>query len=498
MSIYRASIYNYLFNSINAIVMIVNGIIMVPIYFKFMPVSTYGAWLATGNVVAMLGLVESGFSGVITQKMSVAIAEKDAKKFFQLAGANIYTAIFMSVTLFIAGLLISPFIADWINADESIKQSITIAYIISLASAAISLLVSLFGAFPQVWQETKTVGYVATVVNILSIISLVIYLYLGYGVVSLALGYLTRATLNLLGQGSWIYLKWKKLNLTRPAFNFLVIKELLKDCFYPFLSRISGVVMGNSQSFIIALFINPTLAAVYDITSKIAMVSCNFVNMANGSFFALFSLTFASKNKSEINKLIQRVSVFFFMILISALLYSMVFTKPIVHYWVGLDKYGGNLLLGFIVLAMLITQLKQYYNNLLYTGGLINKSAKLDVLSMILYISVLLLLVKSVKIYAIPVASFVTGIFFIGWYMRMLNKNLSVDIKSLLKITAKLLLITLPFLILHFTLNFDLLNIKTLFVYSFSFSILYLIVLLYTNKAIVPQLLLRIRNGKTK
>ena len=56
MSVYKASIYNYIFNSINAIIVIINGIVMVPIYFHYMSVSTYGAWLATGNVVAMLGL----------------------------------------------------------------------------------------------------------------------------------------------------------------------------------------------------------------------------------------------------------------------------------------------------------------------------------------------------------------------------------------------------------------------------------------------------------
>lgn len=471
---------------------------MVPIYFKFMPVSTYGAWLATGNVVAMLGLVESGFASVITQKMSVAIAENDDKNFFQLAGANIYTALLMAAALFLLGLSISPFIADWINADENIKQSITIAYIVSLTSAAISLLVSLIGAFPQVWQETKTTGTIATVVNILGVISLVIYLYLGFGVVSLALGYVTRATLNLLGQGSWIFMKWRKLNLSRPTFNFSVIKELLKDCFYPFLSRISGVIMGNSQSFIIALFINPTLAAVYDITSKIAAVSCNFVNMTNGSFFALFSLTFASKNKSEINNLIKRVSLFFLTVLFSALLYSMVFSKPIIHFWVGLDKYGGDLLLVFIIVSFLITQLKQYYNNLLYTGGLINKSAKLDVVSMILYVLVLLVIIKSTQIYAIPIATFISGIIFIGWYLRLLKKDLLVDINTIFKISFKLILIVLPFVLLHYFLKINLLNIKTLTIYFFIFSFVYLTVLIIANKQFVEQLLVKIKNGNSK
>lgn len=498
MGKYKASIYNYLFNSINAIVIIVNGIIMVPIYFKFMEVSTYGAWLATGNVVAMLGMIESGFASVITQKMSVAIANKDDKQFFGLAGANVYTAFLMAAVLFLLGLSISPFVADWINADESIKRSITIAYIISLTSAAISLIVSLIGAFPQVWQETKTTGIIATVVNILGIISLVVYLYLGLGVISLALGYITRAVLNLLWQGSWVLLKWRKLNLSRPTFNFIEIKKLLKDCFYPFLSRISGVIMGNSQSFIIALFINPTLAAVYDITSKIAIVACNFVNMTNGSFFALFSLTFASKNKTEINNLIQRVSLFFMTVLFSALLYSIVFTKPIVHFWVGLDKFGGDLLLAFIVVSILITQLKQYYNNLLYTGGLINKSAKLDVASMILYVLVLLAIVKSAQIYAIPIATFVSGIIFIGLYLRLLKYDLQVDIKSLLNLAVKLLLTTLPFILLHYLLKTDLLDLSRLIIYGVVFTILYVIVIGISNKTFVKMLFLKIPHGKNK
>jgi len=498
MSKYKASIFNYLFNSINAIVMIVNGIIMVPIYFKFMPVSTYGAWLATGNVVAMLGLVESGLSGVITQKMSVAIAEKDDKKFFQLAGANIYTALLMALIVFVLGLSISPFIADWINADEDIKHSITIAYNVSLISAAISLVTSLIGAFPQVWQETKTIGILATVVNVIGVISLVIYLYLGFGVVSLALGYLTRAILNLLGQGSWIFVKWRKLKLSRPTYNFATVKELLKDCFYPFLSRTSSVIMQNSQSFIIALFISPTVAAVYDITSKIASVACSFVSMANGSFFALFSLTFASKNKNEINNLVQRVSLFFLTVLFSALLYSMIFSKPIVHLWVGLDKYGGELLLGFIIISLLITQLKQYFNNLLYAGGLINKSAKLDVLSMILYIALLLLIVKSAQIYAVPIATFGSGIFFIGMYLRLLNKDLHVDIDTLVKIVFNLLVISIPFVVLHYLLKIDLLNFSNLIIYGILFTLIYSVIIGITNKTVVKMLLIKFRNGNNK
>lgn len=495
MSKYKASIFNYLYNSINAIVMIVNGIIMVPIYFKFMPVSTYGAWLATGNVVAMIGLVESGFGTVITQKMSVALIQNDDKLFFQLAGANIYSALMLALTVFLLGLSISPFVAGWINAEESIQHAITIAFIVSLASASVSLIVSLLGAFPQVWQETKTTGLMSIIVNVLGILSLLIYLYLGFGVISLALGYLTRAVLNLIGMLVWIVVKWKKKNLSRPTFNLAVIKRLSKDCFYPFLSKITDVLMGNTQSFIIALFINPSLAAVYDITGKIAVVACNFVNMANSSFFGLYALTFASKNTAEINNLIKGVSNFFMTTLFSALLYAMVFSKYFVHFWVGLDKFGGDILLLLIVISLLITQLKQYYNNLLFSGGLINKSAKLDVLSMVLFVFLLLAIIKPAQIYAIPIATIGSGIVFVGMYLRLLKNDLSVDINYLLKITLKLFLICVPFVLISYLSIFNLFNFSNLIIYCVLFTILYIVVIGLINKAFVKMLSVKYRNG---
>ena len=77
MNKYSASIFNYLFSSINSIVIIINGIIMVPIYFKFMSVSTYGAWLATGTIAA------SGTLGQIIPPSIVLIILAD-----QLASAT--------------------------------------------------------------------------------------------------------------------------------------------------------------------------------------------------------------------------------------------------------------------------------------------------------------------------------------------------------------------------------------------------------------------------
>jgi hypothetical protein len=169
-----------------------------------------------------------------------------------------------------------------------------------------------------------------------------------------------------------------------------------------------------------------------------------------------------------------------------------------VHFWVGLDKYGGDFLLVFIIIALLVSQIKQYFNNLLYTGGLINKSAKLDVISMILYVALLLAIVKPAQIYAIPIATFGSGIVFIGMYLRLLKKNLDVEIRVLLKIILKLLLITIPFVLMHYLLKLNLLNLSSLMIYGILFTILYMAIIGVTNKAFVTMLFLKLRNGKNK
>lgn len=489
MSTYKASIFNYLFNSVNAVIMIVNGIIMVPIYFHYMSVSTYGAWLATGNVVAMLGLIESGFSSVITQKMSVSIINNEDKRFRKLAGANIVTAIFFVSIILVSGIIISPFVADWVNVDASDKNDISIAYIIALVSSCISLMVSLFGAFPQVWQDTKKIGIITTINNIIAIASLVVLLLLGCGVVSIAISYLVRAVLNLIFQGSWIIRNWHIRSLDRPLLDFPTIKDLFKACIYPFLSRLSGVFMGNSQSFIIAHFMNPVLAAVYDITTKVCGVACTFVSQTNGSFFALFSLTMATKDRDRINDVLKKTSTFFFVSLFTVGLFSMCFSEPVVRYWVGLDKFGGTMLLAVAIIAKLISQTRTYINNIIYTGGLINKSSILDILCTALYLLILFIIIKDSQVFAIPIATALSCLVFLVFYLRILKRDLDIDINSILKIALTGFVITIPFLIVHFVLTLDYNRILVYAIYFVLFSILYCAVVYIFNKELFNQII---------
>ncbi len=427
---YGASLYNYLFNSVNSLIVLINGIIMVPLYLNYFSVSVYGAWLASGNLIAMIGLLESGFASVITQKLASALGRGENRTYRILAGANIISAIILSVMVFVFALFLSPFVANIVNVEAEYAKDITLAFILSALSTAISIFLSLMNAFPQVWQETRQSGVYGPLGAIVGIVSLVVYLVYGLGVVSLGLSYVTRSLFVLVFQGRWIYRRNKARCDGAFIYSFENVLMLTKDCIYPFLSKLANVFMGHSTSLIIAVFLNPTIAAVFDLTGKIANVSMGFLNMVNGSFFALFSLTISKGLKNEIEKVISMVSCFCSCLIVAVIIFAVCFSKVFINVWVGLDKFGGDWLLITIVISSAIAYYKSFFNNLLFSAGRINKASIFDIACLVIYFLCLCSTLWCFDEYAIPISMGVANILFLGVYINNLQKTLQIDLRG--------------------------------------------------------------------
>lgn len=497
MSVYKASLYNYLFNSINSIVVIINGILLVPLYFHYMPVSVYGAWLASGNLMAMIGLLSGGFAGVITQKMAAAISQNNKQEFLELAGGNIILAVIGATLIFIAAMTLSSFVPNIVNVETKYAFDIKYAFQVSALSTSLALLVSLFGAFPQVWQETKQVGTINLVVNLLGIATTVIALIAGLGVISLPLGYVTRAVLNLLLQGRWIIKYWRQHEPQRPIYKLSKVPYIVKENVMPFTAQICNVLMGQSQSLILASAINPALAAVFDLTGKIAGCLFNFVAMAKGSFFAMLSLTYGKGDMKESNRVSGTIIQYFSIIIAIIIVMSMCFTKPFMFFWVGLDKFGGDCLLLIIVFSTAIGHYKSLLNDFLFSGGQISRSARFDIFSLALYIGLLAVLVRAINEYALPTSMLVVNTLFTMLYMTYVKKYIGIDTNKLYGLIIKNGLITVPFILLYFILPTDYSNIWLQAGLLIGVGVLLVIVLLAINPEVYRTLRPRVFKARS-
>ena len=98
---------------------------------------------------------------------------------------------------------------------------------IGLVGAFFSILNGIYGVYPQVWQRTKSIGIYLLISNIFSIISILFFLNLGFGILSLCFGYFVKHFSFFSFQSYWISKEWINHEIGLPIFDKENIISLL-------------------------------------------------------------------------------------------------------------------------------------------------------------------------------------------------------------------------------------------------------------------------------
>jgi O-antigen/teichoic acid export membrane protein len=404
---------------------------MVPLYLNFIDINTYGSWLATGNLIGLVSVLEAGLAFIITQKLAVAWQTNDKLRFSKLAGSSVIVALVIALIILLLTWVMSFFIAGWVNTPDDDVDILKLSILVSGLTAAFTILFSVAGTYAQVWQQTFFPGLANVISSIAGIVTIYYLLINSFNVLSIALGYLVRSTLYLLLLLIFNVRQWKKRNLQIPTTSFLVFKEIIKDMALPFMAKLATLIVNNSQSFIIASVLHqPSMAAIYDITAKVATTARMFVGMLNGSVFAGLSLSFASHDLKYKKQTFLKIDFIFFFLLFASFLFSFLFTEEIVRYWVGIDKFGGYWLLALIIIAMLVAEIRNFYNSILMAMGEIGKTALYDLYNSLIYLVLLFFLVRYVNIIAIPISLLLAGAPILLLYENKIRKKIFISIKK--------------------------------------------------------------------
>jgi len=406
---------------------------MVPIYLKYMDISDYGAWLASGSVLAMIGMVEAGFGGIITQKMAWALSSSDSELFRKYTGSNLAMAILLFFILSITSIILAPYIPLWVNCRLETYSHLKMAVILSGLATSISLATSLIGVFPQVWQDTFYPGLFNTVSIFVGIGAIVFGLINGLHVASIGLGFLTRSILGFVLLGGFAYLGWKKRKYGKVLFSAENFVALLQTSAVPLMAKISNTVMSSTQNLVISYYISPSAAAVYDITGKIIITLRILITNIYGSVFGGLSLLFAQADNNAIIKNYLRLDFLHFSLLYLFSTFSVAFSFKVIEFWVGSHLFGGIFLLLSIVLMVVLTEKKVLGNTIVNTMGLIKEAAVLDISNAFIYIiTMIVLLWFGIGIYSIPLSGVVSSIPFILLYRKLISVKFAIHEEKIL------------------------------------------------------------------
>jgi O-antigen/teichoic acid export membrane protein len=387
---------------------IVTGLFLVPLYLHFMDAATYGSWLASGGVITMLGLCESGLSTVLTQKLAAAVSIDDQKEFACLTGTGLAFASALAGLVILLGVVLSPMLPNLIGAPLAEKHNLKIAIIMASAGSGLMSLVYSLGAIPQAWQRTVAPGVVLVFAMSANIVGILFGLWQGWGVIALGVGPFCLGAAYVIGLSIIILAHWQKAGFPNPYFSKTSLKAIWRETRNLLMAKVAASFGPNLEAPVAAIAVSPEMSAILVLTGKALSLVPGFSAKIDASIFAglsFFSNSDSSKRKEVVAEITAISAVFAGL----GLGLALAFTEPLMNLWVGKSLFAGTLLLYILVFSSVMAIRKSMYANLLISLGTIDKASYLMIGESLLRVLFLVMLVPLLKVYGIPLAGALAG-----------------------------------------------------------------------------------------
>jgi O-antigen/teichoic acid export membrane protein len=334
---------------------IMKGIVLVPMYFRYFSVSAYGAWLASANIVALLGLIDLGFGTVFYQRLAEAYGAKDTARFARVAGCVLLVTLVTTPVFMLLGAAAAPFVPRLVNAEPGVRAALSTTFALTAAGSALELACTNIASTTHAWQRTAIGGFARLFMQVAEVVGTVSGLWAGFGVIAFGIGSLAGGATGAAFVSISAFRVWRQLGLPRPSFDRAELRDVVSATVPVFLNRIVGHVASNIDVALVSALLNPSIAAVYGLTDRLFRFAVSFVNPVAGSVLSGLAHLVGEVGTKGVARTLREV--FAVWIAVASLCFPILLAmnRDFIAVWIGIDKYGGLLLSAAICVSMLFS-----------------------------------------------------------------------------------------------------------------------------------------------
>ena len=382
---------------------------LIPFIIRSLGQDLYGLWSLTFSIIGFFSLLDFGFGlGVVKWT-----GETRVNKNLEYRNTMLSTILFVYVILAIGGMLIlgafSFFYGKLFSIPEPlIPIAVTLLLILGVRSLLIQIPMSLFKGV--LFGEQRIY-----LINIIQIISSVVYAFSAFLALRNDLGVIGLATVNCLtffGENVlyllFAYRKTEKLSLSFKKVKKSFIREALSFSAYSFITTIAGLVLFQTDTMIVQLTLNLELVGVYAVALKINeyafLLSKQLVNVLT----PLISELREKKEHDVLKYLLLDISKYVTATgaLITFTIY--VFSKELLVFWVGPNFLQANIPLLLLITSFMFTIPELIASNVLTMTGQHTFTAKISVISIFTNLGSSLILVQFMGLSGIALGTLIS------------------------------------------------------------------------------------------
>jgi O-antigen/teichoic acid export membrane protein len=420
----RTTQWNLFFNYVSIALGILSGVALVPLYLRHIPLELYGAWLATGNLLAWLTIIDPGLSAVLQQRAAVAYAKKDLTELNGLLTGGVLISATIAMLVSLTGFALSRILIDSLNLDNAADRSIIeMAFLIAVFGNAGMIFYYGLSAFCLGIQSSLGIGLVFTANMIIGMMTTIVLLCQGIGLLAIPIG--SAVSSAGLIAGFFLYVGWRyKDENMHYRFSVKSLPSLIKMSSYNFLGRSASVFATNMDAFVLTRYLGPEVAPVFLLTRKASDMNRLFLERPAFAFMpALSNLSGAGElDKAKLAALrLMRVILWFLGLAAAGFI---VFNNEFVALWVGGHLYAGSLITLVMGVTLVFGVLTATLNNLCFALGNIRGNSLAALAQGLLSVALMIIGAKWCGMMGVALAPLLAMLSVSAWYFPSIFRRL--------------------------------------------------------------------------
>jgi O-antigen/teichoic acid export membrane protein len=419
---------NLFFNYSSLAFTITTGVFLVPFYLKYIPIDLYGAWLVSGSILAIMGLVDGGLNLVFSQRLAAAAGKNHWELFNITVFSGVVCISFVAFLMILVSLCIFPFIPQITNYRGSDIPALELSFILALFSSILSIVHLYLGSIAHAWQETFYYGLSMTVSSLVGLLVTILLLFSDFGLLAIPSGLLAKGLVAVSIVAFDVMKEWRRNDIGIMCFDKENLLDLVRSTVPVFVSRSGGLFISNFQVILLSNVFSPLIVANYSFTSKIFEASKLVLSPIGSSMFSGLAQSASQRTEKSLFDLLKKM----FLIVGSTSLIigftAFLVNKQFVGLWLSSDKYLGDTLNLLLLISFLLSAKVQISSLILTATGVIGKTAVAGLVESLIKVIFLTLFVKNLGYLALPIIEIVT-VTFVSLFtlMSLLKRRLNLD-----------------------------------------------------------------------
>lgn len=412
--------WNFIFQYGWVLTNIFNSILLTPLYLKNIDNNTLGIWWATGAVLGWITLVDPGVGEVLQQRIAELRGRKENEEVGKLIGSGYLASAFVLLIAILLGLACYLFIGKIINKNIADYPYLSTALWISVLATGLSLVSFTMSGINQGLHNSAQVAICSLTANLLFLLVNLLFLFFGYGVLSIALANLVRAVyINIYNVGYMFRVLRKQA--IEMIFQFEHFKKFIRIFSFTSTSKIITGLSYSVDMVVLARFISPLRITMYEVNRR---PIGHFYSLIGRHAVALMPLISHAKGKGEKASILSLMNQQFKFYSYAALFVALAFCfnyGNLIAAWTGPGQYIGNTLLYLLVAQFFFALLSSFMANVGYAIGDIKIPSLYSIIRGIIYGTTMFFTAKHFGIKGAVITSLVfsSTVDFLFYYYRV-------------------------------------------------------------------------------